>query len=370
MSASPLRYNQVLLQKQLSLPFRHQNRKMQTTLTITKTKSALVSALPRLSPNTLKIIALLAGYRFLNSHFIPPLIQAEARRVRGRLLWLYQHKYVNRFRPTLNDQFIYYLDNPASIDQLRRNPAYIPDDLDLTAIKAVIGANRRRDYATALERRAYSQLEKVEHTLMVNRFCAALELGCRHSNGRVQLKSLRREPPAQRLTDRNFQDEVVVKPDLLFTLHLPEQNLDLVYPYEAERGTNTHTFVSKKLRAYHQFIIKQKKHRDAWGAARVHAVLIETSDLAAANLLSPATIHPSIRGITLDEQGLDSDQVIEQRRRNASPLFRLTHSDLFAENQPVGDRTLPLFVRQPEVIFSDIWCKSRYPTEPITLLDP
>ncbi len=205
---------------------------------------------------------------------------------------------------------------------------------------------------------------------MVNRFCAALELGCRNSKGRVQLKSLRREPPAQRITDRNFQDEVVVKPDLLFTLHLPDQNLDLVYPYEAERGTNTHTFVVKKLRAYHQFVIKQKQHRDAWGAARVHAVLIETSDLEAANLLFPATIHPSIRGITLDEQGLDSHQALEQRRRNASPLFRLTHSDLFAENQFVGDRTIPLFVRQPDVIVSNIWCKPRYPTEPITILDP
>ena len=75
-------------------------------------------------------------------------------------------------------------------------------------------------------------------------------------------------------------------------------------------------------------------------------------------------------GITLDEQGLDSRQVLEQRRRNASPLFRLTHSDLFAENQFVGDRTVPLFVRQPDVIFSNIWCKPRYPTQPITMLDP
>ena len=186
----------------------------------------------------------------------------------------------------------------------------------------------------------------------------------------MQLKSLRREPPAQRITDRNFQDEIIVKPDLLFTLHLSEQNLDLVYPYEAERGTNTHPFVIKKLRAYHQFIIKQKQHRDAWGAARVHAVLIETLTPEAARELRFDAIHPSIRGLNLLEDGLKPDDIQEQRRQHASPLFRITRSDLFAENQLVGDRTIPLFVRQPDVIFEKIWGKPREPDQPITLLDP
>lgn len=372
MSASGLRYTNSLLPQQLFLPFRYQNSKMQTP-TIAKTKSSpLIPALPRLSPTDLKIISLLARYRFINSSFIPLLIQATTTTslVRERLFRLSQNNYVNRFRPSPKDQFIYYLDNPASIDQLQRDPAYFPSGFKPGSLKSTIRGHRRRDYATAIQRRAWGQLDKVEHTLMVNRFRTALQLGCWNS-GQYQLKNVQAEPPAQRVSDSNFQDEVVVKPDLLFTLHLPDQNLDLVYAYEAERGTNTHAFFTKKLRAYHQFVIKQKKPRDAWRVDRVHAVLIETLNNQAATDLLPAMIHPSIRGLNLPEDGLDPDQILQQRRQNASSLFRVTHSGMFAEEELGPDRRrLPLFVRQPDVIFSDIWRRPREPFEAITLLDP
>ena len=75
-------------------------------------------------------------------------------------------------------------------------------------------------------------------------------------------------------------------------------------------------------------------------------------------------------GITLEEIGLRPDQIEEQRWRNASTLFWFTHSDLLSENQSVGDRTLPLFVRQPEVIFSDAWINPRHPHQALSVLHP
>ena len=150
---------------------------------------------------------------------------------------------------------------------------------------------------------------------------------------------------------------------------VPALGSRFVYPVECERGTNSRTFRLKKLRAYHQFIVKQKKHRQVWGIRRVHAVLIETPNHEIANDLWLDTIHPSIRGLDLFEDGFKPDAIQEQRRQNASPLFRVTHSEMYAENQLVGDRTLPLFVRQPDIIFDKIWRKPREPHEAITLLD-
>ena len=67
------------------------------TFPIATTKPALASAIPRLSPVSSQIVRLIARYRFINSHLIAPLIQADPSYVRHSLRQLYQKKLVNRF---------------------------------------------------------------------------------------------------------------------------------------------------------------------------------------------------------------------------------------------------------------------------------
>lgn len=341
------------------------------TFPIATTKPALASAIPRLSPVSSQIVRLIARYRFINSHLIAPLIQADPSYVRHSLRQLYQKKLVNRFRPSLPEQYIYYLDNRHALRQVCTTTDAIPEEFNWRAIDD----NRQRDYATALQRHAYGQLDKIEHVLMINRFQAMLELGCRHSGGRVQLKSWQPEPPshtflAPKWPNEDKDERLTVKPDALFTLHFPEEQHDATFAYEADRNTMTSTAMTTKYRAYYQFVIKQKKHHQVWGIPHLRSVLTETVNLVAFNRRGRSAIHPAVRGITLEEIGLSPDQIEEQRWRNASTLFWFTHSDLLSENQSVGDRTLPLFVRQPEVIFSDAWINPRHPHQALSVLHP
>jgi hypothetical protein len=64
-----------------------------------------------------------------------------------------------------------------------------------------------------------------------------------------------------------------VKPDALFTLRFParpvEQQL-VHFCYEADRGSMPLADMLKKFRAYHHFIKRQQKHREAFGVHPNH----------------------------------------------------------------------------------------------------
>ena len=81
----------------------------------------------------------------------------------------------------------------------------------------------------------------------------------------------------------NEQDKGVrlpMEPDALFTLRFadrpPESQL-AHFCYETDRGTIPMANMLKKFRAYHHFIKRQQKHKEAFGVHPIRAVLIETT---------------------------------------------------------------------------------------------
>ena len=66
--------------------------------------------------------------------------------------------------------------------------------------------------------------------------------------------------------------------------------------YEADRGTMPSADMLKKLRAYHHFIKRQQKHKEAFGVHPIRAVLIETTDEPRARRLMELAQNPAVIG--------------------------------------------------------------------------
>jgi hypothetical protein len=102
------------------------------------------------------------------------------------------------------------------------------------------------------------------------------------------------------------------------------------------------TDMLKKFRAYHHFIKRQKKHRDALGVHPIRAVLVETTDEARGKKLMDLVNHPLVCG-----------------PGNRAGLFWFTISPLFADCVPVkngaNSQPLPLHLEKPSVILDQIW---------------
>ena len=298
------------------------------------------------------ILAAIARYRFIPSLYLQHLVDADPDYIKVQLQFLWHIGLTNRFRLTHNSPFIYYLDNQETVRLLLACTDQLsPDEVDWETIRN----NRQRDYANAVREARYGQLLWVDHDLAISRFHAMLELGCRHSNGQVELKTwLQGSATWQEVIlskEKSKTERLPLRPDALFTLHFPAEQRDATFPLEIDRNTTNSTDFTRKLRAYYQFVVEQKKHREAYGVPHIRAVLTETVNQAAANRLGRAATHPSIKP------------------GEPSRLFWFTHAELIAKTHKVRDRNIPLFILQPAVIFTGVWRNPRDPQKPLTLLD-
>src|ERR1700687_2871242 len=124
-----------------------------------------------------------------------------------------------------------------------------------------------------------------------------------------------------------------VEPDALFSLRLADDRVSH-FCYEADRGTMPLADMLKKFRAYHHFIKRQQKHKDAFGVHPIRAVLIETTDELRARKLMELAEHPAVIGAG-----------------KRSSLFWFIISPLFtASTDAANEKPLPGYLARPALI--------------------
>jgi hypothetical protein len=219
--------------------------------------------------------------------------------------------------------------------------------------------NREADYAGAVLRGQYMKLGFVQHSLMISRLHFMLEMASWNSSGKVELVSWQQgaelrgnkvdvpEIRSRRLEGRNeyVWDEhdtkvqrLPVEPDGLFTLRFSGGRLSH-FCYEADRGTMPPADMLKKLRAYHHFIKREQKHKEAFGVHPIRAVLIETTD------------EPRAR--KLMELAQDAAVLGEGKR---AALFWFAISPLFTAPAAIRDRShAATYLNRPEAVLDRLW---------------
>lgn len=276
-----------------------------------------------------------------------------------RLRRLWELGTINRFAfpfPRPHSEFYYYLDRRQTLELLvlkGRLSEIHP------RMEDEVRQNREADYAGAALRGQHMKLGFLQHSLMISRFHFMLEMTDRGSGGSVQLAAWRQgaelrghKVEVPEITSRRVEgtNEYVweehdrrkyrlpVEPDALFSLRFEDGRVSH-FCYEADRGTMPMADMLKKLRAYHQFIKRQQKHKDAFGVHPIRAVLIETTDESRARKL-----------MELAQQA----GVIGEGKRTA--LFWFAISPLFTAPTDIGNgRNLATYLLRPEQVLDRIW---------------
>jgi len=305
----------------------------------------------RVTQRSLHIAAIVARYHVIPTSLLVRLVHGDRRTTESHLQALFHLDYVNRFQLDPRSECCYFLDNPDTLQLLVEKHAAAPDELDANEVRR----NRERPF-TDRRRQLF-----VDHELMITRFHAMVELGCRTTAGQVELAAWRQGPElhntleVDRLTydakrDYWYRDEgtdrLPHEPDAFFTLRFrdaPEGERDFSFFYEADRKTMTKAErIRNKLRAHFHFVVREReKLRQTYQVERIRAVLIETLDRKWALRLREAARHPVVSG------------------GKPSPLFWFTTSELFTRpheaQSPKGKTVLPAFLHQPEIVLDPIW---------------
>ena len=327
----------------------------------------------------LRIIPKVLDYRFLPHSLLPALVGANAEVVRRRARNLYDAGYINRlFAPvffggeeTPKKDMVYFLDNLEALLLLMRHHKIAREDLPWEELRY-----NREQYGNSPYLRP-GQAIFLEHKIMIARFHAKIERGCRHSRGEVELvrwlqgarhlkvnlelPKLRAERTAQATlwVETEETERVSYELDAFFTLHFPhapEGQRFAHFGYEADRKTmGTQAMRTKYRKAFH-FVVRQKLHRQ-WKQYQIHrirAILTETLDAHWADHLRRTAAHPLVSG------------------SKPSPLFWFTTSQIFEKEYEVekGKHTqrLPAFLVKPDLIFQKVWV-SPVNDELVSLLD-
>lgn len=300
-------------------------------------------------------------YRFSPASQLVRLVGGNEDVTHRRLRRLWERGLVNRWAfPGFRTQseFYYYLDQRDAVELLadRREIQIHPQMLE------EVRNNRQKDYAGAALRGQHMQLGFLRHSLMISRMHFMVEMACRKSRGTVsleawgqgsQLAGHKVEAPrviSSREGDQYFWQEtddterLPVEPDGMFTLRFhgrPEGQQLAHFFYEADRGSMVATDMLKKLRAYHHFIKKHQRHREAFGVHPIRAVLVETTDEARGRKLMELVHHPLVCGPA-----------------KRAGLFWFTISSLFTDpvaSAGAGQRVVPQYLKRPETILEKIW---------------
>ena len=318
----------------------------------------------QLTAKGLSAVAIIERYRFLPTSLLIRLMPGDHKNNNRHLQTLFHKGLVNRFAlPKYGGpgEFIYYLDSQASLTTLIEQ-GLLPDlgEEEHDRKMELIRYNRQNDYAQ-LHRDAGSQgkVLYIQHELMISRFHALLELACQGPKlaGKVFLEQWKQGPELWHKVEvpkawkqpgsDQWQEQPSVKellphrPDAFFTLRFPSKPEDKQHShffYEADRGTENTTRYKLKLRAYFHFIVKQQRQRTAapYNVPSIRAVLTETTGMNWAQKLREAARHPIVSP-------------------KPSPLFWFTTSEILTKPTPQGSRNVPLYLKQPEVLFTRIW---------------
>jgi hypothetical protein len=307
----------------------------------------------------LDIIAAVLRYRFSPTSELSRLVGGHEDVNLKRLRKLWQWGYVNRFAfPGIrkHSEFIYYLDSTRAFDLLiehGRVPEIHPQ------MAEDVRLNREADYAGAVVRGQYMKLGFVQHSLMISRLHFMLEMSSRNSASTVELASWHQgaelrghkvdvpEIRSRRVQGSNEyvweehdnkMQRIPVEPDALFTLCFADGRLSH-FCYEADRGTMPPADMLKKLRAYHHFIKRQQKHKEAFGVHPIRAVLIETIDELRARKLMELAKDAAVHG--------------EGKRTS---LFWFVISPLFtAPTETSRSKPTRSYLDRPSVVLDRLW---------------
>lgn len=313
----------------------------------------------RITARALEIIRLIERYQFLPTSLIVRLTGGNPRITQRHLQALYHKELINRFAfPRVGNpgEFNYYLDRTQALDLLVEAGAN-QDTLDWDLVRR----NFAKDYSainlgTNIDD-LQGRLMHLQHELMISRFHAMLELACRASAGRVELHDFRQgsqlwnnvEVPIMKFRNEQWietdaTETLPHRPDAFFTLRFPKEAGEGEYVhffYEADRKHTSTKKHNRKLRAHFHYIVKQRRHEEAYGVKRIRAVLIETTDMYWADELREAAKHVTVSG------------------KKPSSLFWFTTSELFCQPQEIEEngrkRMAPLYLIKPNVIFKKVW---------------
>jgi len=307
----------------------------------------------------LDIIEAVLRYRFSPASELIRLVGGNSNVTLRRLRQLWEWGHINRFAfPGIRNhsEFIYYLDTTKTLDLLLQHgrAAEIHPDME-----EEIRLNREADYAEAVVRGQHMKLGFLQHSLMISRMHFMLEMSSRDAGNGATLDAWRQgaelrghkvdvpEIRSRRIEGSNEyvweehdnkMQRLPVEPDALFTLSFADGRQSH-FSYEADRGTMPMADMLKKLRAYHHFIKRQQKHKDAFGVHPIRAVLIETTD------------EPRARKL-MDLAGQAA--VIGEGKRSA--LFWFAISPLFtAPFEISGSKPPPSYLNRPSMVLDKLW---------------
>jgi hypothetical protein len=314
------------------------------------------------SSRDLDLIEAVLCYRFSPTSELVRLVGGNQDVTQRRLRMLWTRDILNRFAfPKIPNQgeFIYYIDAKKTLELL---VDYQRLSMIHPQMEDELRMNREADYAGAAAAGQHMKLGFLKHSLMISRLHFMLEMASRSSNGEVALTQWRQgaelrgnkvqvpELTSKRIagsneyrweeSDRTFR--LPVEPDALFTLRFarrPKDNQLVHFCYEADRGSMPMADMLKKFRAYHHFIKRQQKHKEAFGVHPIRAVLVETTDEARARKLMELAEHPGVIG---------------QGKRSA--MFWFIISPVFTSaSQGSFDKGIAGYLDWPSVIFGLSW---------------
>jgi len=319
-------------------------------------QGAAVLASRRITITSLAIIATIHDYKIIPTSLLVRLVQGHEKNIQRQLQQLYQKGFVNRFafmRGKNPSEFHYYLDNTEALDLLIAHGVNA-DSLEREEVRR----NQEKAYCDINNPKLVEEIQGkllfLKHEVMISRFHAMLDLACAQSTGNVELTEFQQGPSlwhkveVPKLAYRNGTwreldqtEQLPHRPDAFFTLSFPNDPTreSLHFFYEADRRrTNTHKY-NKKLRAHFYFVVKKRHYREIYGINRIRAVLTETVDDDWAESLRQAANHVTVSG------------------PKPSPLFWFTTSRLFVQDVPTGEgeRSLPTYLKQPDIVFRKIW---------------
>ncbi len=314
----------------------------------------------QITDRSLDIIATIDRYRILPSSLLLRLVDGNARITQRHLQALFHKGLVSRFSfPTIgNKEFIYYLENADALRLLVERGVATEDELHWNELRY----NRDRPYSAindpTLAASAQGRLYYIHHEVMISRFHALLELGCKASGGRVELARWeqgsalynRVEAPKASFYGGLWRmgggvQQLPHRPDAFFRLRFPANPEGQQYAnfyYEADRKTTAESErIIKKLRAHFHYVVIKKHHRAHHNIRRIRAVLVETADSQWANHLRDVARHPVVSGNT------------------PSALFWFTASEFFTEAKEIEEGTRTRHVARalldPTIVFKRIW---------------
>lgn len=323
----------------------------------------------RFTQNSFEIIRLLNDYRFLTTSMLLKLMPCSERRTYHHLQHLYHDGFIQHFA-FYNFRFpgenIHYLDNPQALEFYSAATGTPQEELDYATVRY----NREREYFKLNDpkfaTRLIGQLHFVQHELMVSRFHTCLELACRKSNGQAALLDWRqggtlrnkvKVPKMAKDEDGRYyeaekEETLPHEPDAFFTLHYPqrEQDPELSFFYEADRGTMNAEDMIRKFRSHFHYAVKQRRHVEDYGVPSIRAVLIEAHKAK----------HPEKMDRASELRRLAADPRVSGQK--PSKFFLITPSAyLITEEQPdefadKPQKPLPYFLSRPEIILKEkIW---------------